>query len=215
VNLIFLGPPGAGKGTQARKVTEKYGFPQISTGDILRDSVKNGTELGLKAKAFMDAGKLVPDELVVQIVTERLGKQDCAKGFILDGFPRTSAQAESLCQILTAMKRKISVVVDLAVEEEELIKRIVGRRICKKCGLGYNIAFTPPSKDGVCDKCGGELYRREDDNEQTARARFRIYKDQSEELGLYYNASGKYRKLDGAAGVDEIFGKIEEIIGET
>jgi adenylate kinase len=215
VNIIFLGPPGAGKGTQSRKVTEKYGFPQVSTGDILREAVKNGTDNGVKAKAFMDAGKLVPDELVVGIVAERLAQSDCAKGFILDGFPRTSSQAETLCDILGGLRRKIDVVIDLVVDEEDLIKRLAGRRTCKKCGMGYNIWFAPSAKEGICDKCGGELFQRGDDTEETARARFKVYKEQSEELGLYYNAAGKYFKLDGKAGVEDIFKKIEEIVGDT
>lgn len=214
MNMVFLGPPGAGKGTQARKIKDRHGYPQISTGDILRDALKNGTDRGLKAKEYMDAGKLVPDEVVVGIVAERLRERDCKGGFILDGFPRTAAQAEALGKILAGMGRRIDMVIDFSVGEEELIKRIVGRRICKNCRMGYNIWFAPPAKEGVCDVCGGELQRREDDSEQTARARFKVYKEQSEELGAYYDASGKYRKMDGAAGVEEIFEKIEEIIGK-
>lgn len=215
MNLVFLGPPGCGKGTQAMKVREKYGFPQISAGDILREAVQNGLEGGLEAKAFMDAGKLVPDEKVVKIVTDRLRRKDCAKGFILDGFPRTVPQAESLGWTLAGMKRKIDVVFDFDVPDEELIRRIDGRRVCKKCSRVYNVAFAPPSKPGACDKCGAELYKREDDNEEAARERFRVYKAQSDELGVYYHHSARYCKLDGAAGMDEIFGKIEEIIGEA
>ncbi|MBI3793343.1 MAG: adenylate kinase [Nitrospinae bacterium] len=215
MNMIFLGPPGAGKGTQARMVTEKYGFPQISTGDILRAAVKNGTEFGLKAKAAMDAGKLVSDDIVVGIVVERLANPDCGRGFILDGFPRTGGQAESLRQILERLKKKIDVVVDFAVGEDELIKRLTGRRTCKKCGMTYNIAFAPPAKEGICDKCGGELFRRDDDSEETVRARFKVYKDQSQELGKYYSVAGRYVRLDGVAGVDEIFGRIKEIVGEA
>lgn len=215
MNMIFLGPPGAGKGTQARMVTEKYGFPQISTGDILRAAVKNGTEFGLKAKAAMDAGKLVSDDIVVGIVVERLANPDCGRGFILDGFPRTGGQAESLRQILERLKKKIDVVVDFAVGEDELIKRLTGRRTCKKCGMTYNIAFAPPAKEGICDKCGGELFRRDDDSEETVRARFKVYKDQSQELGKYYSVAGGYVRLDGVAGVDEIFGRIKEIVGEA
>ncbi|MBI3580711.1 MAG: adenylate kinase [Nitrospinae bacterium] len=215
MNLVFLGPPGCGKGTQAMKVAEKHGLPQISAGDILREAVQNGLEDGLKAKPFMDAGRLVPDETVVKIVTDRLRRKDCANGFILDGFPRTVPQAESLGWTLAGMKRKIDVVFDFDVPEEELIKRIAGRKVCKKCRVVYNVASAPPSEPGVCDKCGGGLFKREDDNEEAARERFRVYKAQSDELGLYYHHSGRYCKLDGAARVDEIFGKIEEIIGEA
>jgi len=215
MNLVFLGPPGCGKGTQAYKVREKYGLPQISAGDILREAVHNGTKDGLKAKVFMDAGRLVPDENVVKIVTDRLRRKDCASGFILDGFPRTVPQAESLGWTLAGMKRKIDVVFDFDVPDEELIKRIAGRRVCKKCSRVYNVASAPSTKPGACDKCGAELYKREDDNEEAARERFRVYKAQSGDLGVYYHHAGKYCKLDGAAGMDEIFEKIEEIIGEA
>ncbi len=215
LNLVFLGPPGCGKGTQAYKVREKHGLPQISAGDILREAVQNRTEGGLKAKVFMDAGKLVPDEDVVKIVTDRLRRKDCAGGFILDGFPRTVPQAESLGWTLAGMKRKIDVVFDFDVPDEELIKRIAGRIVCEKCWMVYNVASAPSTKAGACDKCGGRLYKREDDNEEAAKERFRVYKAQSGDLGVYYHHSGRYCKLDGAAGTDEIFGKIEEIIGEA
>lgn len=213
MNLILLGPPGAGKGTQARKITEKYGFPQISTGDILRQAVKDKTEMGIKAKAFMDAGKLVPDEVVVGIIRERLDKADCAEGFILDGFPRTGPQADALCEVLGKMDQRIDAVIDLAVEEAVLVERLTGRRTCKKCGMGYHIRFSPPAKAGVCDKCGGELFQRDDDNEATVIKRFAVYKEQSEQLGNYYRSTGRYKKLDGQAPADAVFRKIEEIIG--
>jgi adenylate kinase len=214
VNMIFLGPPGAGKGTQARKVTDKYGYPQISTGDILRDAIKNGTELGKKAKSFMDAGQLVPDDIVIHIVAERLAKPDCGKGFILDGFPRNSTQAEVLAAILIGRDQTIDIVIDFSVEEEALIKRLVERMICKKCGMSYNITFSPPKKQGTCDKCGGELYKRDDDNEKTARERYKVYREQSQELSAFYSSEGRYAKLDGFGDIEGIFKQVEEIIGE-
>jgi len=213
MNLIFLGPPGAGKGTQAQKVTEKYGYPQISTGEILREAVKNSTPMGLKAKSFMDQGKLVSDDVVIGIINDRLHNSDCDAGFILDGFPRNVAQAEALCQLLEMMGKRIDFVIDLSVEEGELVKRICGRRTCKNCGMGYHTSFNPPAKEGVCGKCGGTLYQRSDDNEETVRKRFKVYKEQSEQLGPFYCTKGKYRQLDGMAGIDEVFGKIEELLG--
>lgn len=213
MNLIFLGPPGAGKGTQAKKVTEKYGYPQISTGDILRQAVKDRTPMGVKAKEFMDAGKLVPDEVVIGIINDRLHEPDCKKGFILDGFPRTVPQAEALNKLLEKMGSRIDAVVDLAVEEHILVERLTGRRTCKNCGMGYHITFSPARKAGVCDKCGGELYQRDDDNEATVKKRFKVYKEQSELLGAHYSAAGRYRKIDGTAPMEQVYKRIEEIIG--
>ena len=213
MNLIFLGPPGAGKGTQAKMVTEKYGFPQISTGDILRQAVKEKTPMGVKAKEFMDAGKLVPDEVVIGIINDRLHEADCKKGFILDGFPRTVPQAEALNRLLEKMGTRIDAVVDLAVEENILVERLTGRRTCKNCGMGYHITFSPASKAGVCDKCGGELYQRDDDNEATVIKRFKVYKEQSELLGAHYSANGRYRKIDGTAPMEQVYKRIVEIIG--
>ncbi len=213
MNLIFLGPPGAGKGTQAKMVTGKYGFPQISTGDILRQAVKDKTAMGIKAKEFMDAGKLVPDEVVIGIINDRLHEADCKKGFILDGFPRTVPQAEALNKLLEAMGTRIDAVIDLAVEEPILLERLTGRRTCKNCGMGYHITFSPASNAGVCDKCGGELYQRDDDNETTVKKRFKVYKDQSELLGTHYSATGRYRKIDGTAPMEQVYKRIVEIIG--
>lgn len=213
MNLIFLGPPGAGKGTQAKMVTEKYGFPQISTGDILRQAVKEKTPMGVKAKEFMDAGKLVPDEVVIGIINDRLHEADCKKGFILDGFPRTVPQAEALNRLLEKMGTRIDAVIDLAVDENILVERLTGRRTCKNCGMGYHITFSPASKAGVCDKCGGELYQRDDDNEATVIKRFKVYKEQSELLGAHYSANGRYRKIDGTAPMEQVYKRIVEIIG--
>jgi len=212
MNLILLGPPGAGKGTQAKKITEKYGYPQISTGDILREAVKDRTEMGLKAKEYMDGGQLVPDEVVIGIIKDRLAEDDCKNGFILDGFPRTIAQAEALRDVLANMGTEINHVLDIAVEEESLVERLTGRRTCKKCGYGYHIKFSPPSGDGVCDKCGGELYRRADDNEETVKQRFKVYKDQSEALKSFYGDSGRYSRIDGEKGIEEVFGDIVGVL---
>lgn len=212
MNLIFLGPPGAGKGTQAKMVTGKYGIPQISTGDILRQALKEKTPMGVKAKEFMDAGKLVPDEVVIGIINDRLHEADCKKGFILDGFPRTVPQAEALNKLLEQMGTRIDAVIDLAVEERFLVERLTGRRTCKNCGMGYHITFSPASNAGVCDKCGGELFQRDDDNEATVTKRFKVYKEQSELLGAHYSAGGRYRKIDGAAPMEQVYKRIVEII---
>lgn len=212
MNLIFLGPPGAGKGTQAKMVTGKYGIPQISTGDILRQALKEKTPMGVKAKEFMDAGKLVPDEVVIGIINDRLYEADCKKGFILDGFPRTVPQAEALNRLLEQMGTRIDAVIDLAVEERFLVERLTGRRTCKNCGMGYHITFSPASNAGVCDKCGGELFQRDDDNEATVTKRFKVYKEQSELLGAHYSAGGRYRKIDGTAPMEQVYKRIVEII---
>jgi adenylate kinase len=163
----------------------------------------------------MDKGQLVPDEIVIHIVAERLNQPDCAKGFILDGFPRNATQSEVLCALLIGRGTKIDLVIDFSVDEEELVKRITGRRVCKKCGMAYNVKSSPTAKEGICDKCGGELTTRDDDNEKTARERFRVYKEQSEELGSYYSAASKYYKLDGLGEINAIFRQVEEIIGEA
>lgn len=212
MNLILLGPPGAGKGTQAKNITERYGIPQISTGDILRQAVKNHTTMGVKAKEFMDQGKLVPDEVVIGIIKERLADKDCEGGFILDGFPRTLAQAEVLSSLLKNVGNEIEFVIDIAVGEDSLVTRLTGRRTCKNCGNGYHIKFAPPAKEGVCDKCGGELYLRDDDNEETVKQRFKVYKDQSETLKSFYGNSGKYHRIDGEQDIKDVFVNIEKIL---
>lgn len=214
MNLILLGPPGAGKGTQAKKIMAQYRIPQISTGDILRKSVKDKTEMGIKAKGFMDAGKLVPDEVVIGIINDRLKEEDSRKGFILDGFPRTLAQAKALGEMLENAGSAINYVLDIAVEQNFLVERITGRRTCKNCGDGYHIRFSPPAKEGVCDHCGGGLFQRDDDNEETVKQRFEAYKEQSKLLKSYYGDSGKYSHIDGKKDIDEVFGNIREILGE-
>ena len=208
MRLILLGPPGAGKGTQAKRLIERYGIPQISTGDILRAAVREGTELGKKAKQYMDAGQLVPDEVVIGIIRERLKEADCAKGFILDGFPRTVPQAEALKSVLAELGQALDHVVSIEVPDEDLVERLTGRRTCRKCGAMYHVKFTPPKQEGVCDKCGGELYQRDDDKEETIRARLKVYHDQTAPLVEFYNEEGLLRRIDGVGSVDEIYGRI-------
>ena len=217
MNLILLGGPGAGKGTQAKKLIKKYQIPQISTGDILRAAVKDGTEMGKKAKEFMDAGKLVPDEVVIGIIKDRLKEPDCQKGFILDGFPRTVPQAEALEKVLSGMGKKVDHVVSIDVDEEELVTRLTGRRTCKNaaCGQMYHIKFNPPKKDLICDKCGGELYQRDDDNETTVRSRLATYNQATKPLIDHYKAKGLIRPIPGVGGIDDIFTNICGILGQA
>lgn len=212
MNLILLGAPGAGKGTQAKKIVEKYGIPQISTGDMLREAVAKGTELGRKAKEYMDRGELVPDEVVIGIVKERLSRQDCEKGFILDGFPRTLKQAEALDAMLEELGKKIDAVINVDVPEEEIIKRIVYRRTCRNCGAVYNLIYSPPKEDMKCDSCGGELYQRDDDKEETVKARLRVYREQTEPLIDYYARKGILHNVDGTKNIDEVFTEVEKIL---
>ena len=206
--LIFLGPPGAGKGTQAQFICEKYGVPQISTGDMLREARKNQTELGQKAESFMKAGQLVPDEVVIGIVEERLAASDCEKGFLLDGFPRTVEQADALDGILAKMGRPLSCVLNLQVPDEELISRLSGRRVCKDCGATFHVEFSKPKADGVCDKCGGELYQRQDDNEATVRDRLTVYHEKTKPLAGYYQEKSLLKDIDGVGEVNEVQGRI-------
>jgi len=212
MNLILLGPPGAGKGTQAKMLVETYGIPQISTGDMLREAVKNQTQLGLEAKKYMDAGQLVPDEVVIGLVKERLGRDDCAQGFMLDGFPRTVPQAEALDKVLAEMGKAIDHVISIEVPNEELLKRLTGRRTCRNCGQGYHVIFDPPKQDGVCDKCGGELYQRDDDNEATVANRLKVYEESTKPLIDYYQAKGLLRPIDGVGAIKEIFERIKAVL---
>jgi len=204
MKLILLGPPGAGKGTQATMLTEKFGIPQISTGDILRAAVKEGTPMGLKAKSFMDAGGLVPDEVVIGIVKERLQKPDCDTGFILDGFPRTVPQADALSDNLKDLGKELDAVVSLEVDVEALVERLTGRRTCKECGRGFHISFDPPKVDAVCDVCGGELIQRDDDKEETIRKRLDVYNEQTSPLVDYYADAGLLQALDGMQQIDVV-----------
>lgn len=206
--ILLMGPPGAGKGTQAAKLVQKYGIPHISTGDMFRAAVKEGTELGKKAKACMDAGQLVPDEITIGIVRERLQKPDCTKGFILDGFPRTVEQADALDGILKSLSIHLTRAVDISVPSSSLIERAVGRRVCKKCGAAYHIRFNPSKKDGVCDECGGETYQRADDSEETMKSRLSVYDAQTKPLIRYYQKAGLYSEIDGSQEMSKVFADI-------
>ncbi len=214
MNIILLGPPGAGKGTQAGKIIEKYKIPQISTGDILRAAVREGTELGKEAQKYMNEGKLVPDSVVIGIIRDRLKEDDCKNGYLLDGFPRTIAQAEELDNILSEMNSSLDCVISIEVLDEEIIQRITGRRMCKECGAVYHIKYSPPSKDGICDKCGGNLYQRDDDKEETVRERLEVYKKQTEPLKEYYNKKGILKEVEGTGSIDSIFASIDGILSQ-
>ena len=214
LRTILLGPPGAGKGTQAVKIVEKYGIPHISTGDIFRENIKNGTELGKKAQAYMNRGELVPDDLVIEIATDRLAKDDCKNGFLLDGFPRTVYQAEKLDEFLAANGGKIDKVLDIAVGKDELITRLTGRRVCKACGASFHVVNIPPKKEGVCDYCGGELIQRADDNLETVTNRIDVYESQTKPLIDYYEKAGNIAHIDGTTGLDNVFADIVKALGE-
>ena len=204
MRLILLGPPGAGKGTQARSLVERFGIPQISSGDLLRASVREGGPLGADASRYMDRGELVPDELVVKMIEDRLGRPDARGGFVLDGFPRSVAQATALGAMLKRRKLAIDKVVAIMVPEAELVKRISGRRTCRQCGAMYHVTLDPPKKDGVCDRCGGELYQREDDSEQAVRTRFRVYHESTQPLLDYYGRAKLLAKVDGLGAPKQV-----------
>lgn len=208
MKLILLGPPGAGKGTQAKMLTDHFGIPQIATGDILRAAVQTGTPLGLQAKGFMDAGALVPDEVVIGIVRERLQAADCAAGFILDGFPRTVPQADALQATLRALGRELDRVVSLTVDADALVERLTGRRTCRGCGRGFHVTFDPPRVDDRCDACAGELYQRDDDQEETIRRRLTVYAQQTAPLIDYYRGAGLLCELDGMQAIPVVQSEI-------
>lgn len=212
LNLILLGPPGAGKGTQAKLLIERFRIPQISTGDILRAAVKEGTPSGLKANEYMQQGALVPDTVVIDIIRERLQCQDSTSGFVLDGFPRTVAQADALAQMLRADGRSIDHVISMVVDDEELLQRVIGRLTCRACGRGYHKVFDPPAKDGECTACGGELFQREDDKEETMRARLKTYNVQTAPLIGYYESKGILRTVNGLGSIAEINASLIQIL---
>ncbi|MCC6503319.1 MAG: adenylate kinase [Deltaproteobacteria bacterium] len=204
MNIILLGAPGAGKGTQGLSLAEKFKIPQISTGDILRANVRNRTQLGLKAKEFMDKGALVPDDIVVNMLVDRINAEDAKAGCILDGFPRNINQAEVLEKTLASMGKSISTVIGIEVDRKELVRRLSGRRVCRKCGASYHVIFSPPLNIGMCDKCGSEIYQRDDDKEDTIEARLKVYESETFPLVDYYSRKGLYRAIDGKGSVDQI-----------
>lgn len=210
--IILLGPPGAGKGTQAKKISAEFAIPQISTGDMLREAVKKGTELGKMAKSFMDKGGLVPDEVVIGIVKERLKGADCAKGFILDGFPRTIPQAEALDRVIAELGKAIKAVLSLDVDEKELMERLCGRRTCPSCGAMFHVSFNAPKKAGVCDKCGAALIQRDDDKEETIRTRLENYRKSTAPLIAYYGKSGKLKPVLASGQIDAIYANIARVL---
>jgi len=213
VRLVLLGAPGAGKGTQAKKLIEKYGMPQISTGDLLRAAVGAGTDLGKEAKSFMDKGELVPDSVVLGMVEERLQQDDCKNGYILDGFPRNTAQAEALDVMLDKLGMSLDAALSVDVPLEDLMKRLTGRRTCKDCGQMYNLYFSAPATEGKCDKCGGELYQRDDDKEETIQKRLEVYTAQTAPLIDYYNGKGIVKSVTGTGNIDEIFANVVTTLG--
>lgn len=212
MNIILMGLPGAGKGTQASEIVKKFPIPHISTGDMFRKAIKDETDLGKEAKSYMDRGELVPDEVTVGIVKERISEDDAKKGFLLDGFPRTIDQAESLNQIMSELDREIDAVINIEVPEEELMNRLTGRRICEKCGTTYHLVFNPPKVDGICDNDGGKLYQREDDNPETVSNRLSVNVKQSKPILEYYNNKGVLKNIDGSKDIDEVTNDVIDIL---
>lgn len=213
MKIIMLGAPGAGKGTQAKKIAEKYHIPHISTGDIFRANIKNGTELGKKAKTYMDQGLLVPDELTVDLVIDRVGQDDCKDGYILDGFPRTIPQAECLDAALEKRGEKVDYAIDVEVPDENIVTRMSGRRACVGCGATYHIKYNPTKVDGICDACGEKLILRDDDKPETVQKRLGVYHDQTQPLIDYYTKSGVLKEVDGTVDLEEVFQAIVKILG--
>lgn len=207
--ILLMGPPGAGKGTQAEKLIRDYGIPQISTGDMFRAAVKAGTALGIEAKSYMDKGALVPDSVTIGIVKERLQQEDCKKGWILDGFPRNTDQARALDKILKEIGIKLTSVITIKVENKDLIKRICGRMMCKKCGASFHKEFRPPVRENICDNCGSELYQRADDNEATVGQRLAVYESKTKPLIDYYKESGSYCEIDGNQSMEDVYKQIQ------
>ena len=213
MKVIMLGAPGAGKGTQAKRVAAEYGIPHISTGDIFRANIKGGTELGKKAKSYMDAGKLVPDELVCDLVADRIAQDDCVNGYVLDGFPRTIPQAEALDAAVTKMGQKMDYALDIDVPDEAIISRMSGRRACVGCGATYHVVFNPPKVEGICDTCGQNLILRDDDKPETVKTRLDVYHAQTQPLIDYYKAKGILVSVDGTQDMDKVFADIKGLLG--
>lgn len=212
LRIVFLGAPGAGKGTQARLIAEERGIPQVSTGDILRAAVREGTELGREAKGFMDRGELVPDALMVGMIRARIAGSDCANGFLLDGFPRTLEQARALDEMLAEVKQPLHLAIDFSVPTQELIRRLTGRRVCRACGASFHLVSAPPRQEGVCDHCGGELYQRADDNEETVGKRLEVYDAQTAPITEYYRSRAILQEVNGMRGIEEIQAQLEGIL---
>ncbi len=213
MKIIMLGAPGAGKGTQAKKIAQKYGIPHVSTGDIFRANIKNGTELGMKAKTYMDAGNLVPDEITIGMLLDRIHQDDCKKGYVLDGFPRTIPQAESLTAALRERGESIDYAIDVDVPDENIISRMSGRRACLSCGATYHIVYNAPKKEGVCDQCGEPLVLRDDDKPETVRNRLDVYHRQTQPLIDYYKKEGILAQVDGTQDMEQVFQDIVKILG--
>ena len=212
MNIIMLGAPGAGKGTQAKMIAKEYGIPHISTGDIFRANIKEGTDLGKEAKTYMDAGQLVPDELTVKILLDRVAKDDCKEGYVLDGFPRTIPQAEVLDEALTKLGDKIDFAIDVDVPDENIVRRMGGRRACVTCGATYHIEHVPPKKEGICDTCGSELILRDDDKPETVSNRLKVYHDQTQPLIDFYTKKGVLKSVDGTIDMMDVFASIKAIL---
>ena len=213
MKIVMLGAPGAGKGTQAKMIAERYGIPHVSTGDIFRANIKNGTELGREAKAYMDKGELVPDELTVRILLDRVAQDDCKNGYVLDGFPRTIPQAETLKKELDRLGESIDFAIDVDVPDENIVKRMGGRRACVTCGATYHIEHVPPKKEGICDVCGGELILRDDDKPETVQNRLKVYHTQTQPLIDFYTAEGVLKTVDGTQDMKDVFNAIVSILG--
>ena len=212
MKIIMVGAPGAGKGTQAKRIAEKYGIPHVSTGDIFRANLKEGTELGLKAKVFMDKGALVPDEITIGMLMDRIHQPDCRDGYVLDGFPRNIPQAEALTKALSEANESMDAVVDVDVPDENIMDRMSGRRTCRKCGEGYHTKYNPPKVDGICDVCGGELYIRDDDKPETVKKRLTVYHDQTQPLIDYYTKQGILKSVNGTQMMEKVFADIVKIL---